>query len=436
MQIHAMQQVFFCFSRLLKIADLSKEEGVVFPSIERAQWSRKVGDALYHLGKYRKAEEYLFMALNILSLDCRSVVQMEKGDSRVYHDNNQDSFPSETKKGCFSCLFKPKSDNFFAVPNTHASSANPKMSSLHEQSFPKQYESCHQSYEDVVRTPPRPSRLGSLHGATPIRSVHRLNTFKGLRQVILHGNAVAQDLLKKEAESNHNNSSTGHLSVRLINRFTKTSSQTSITDESHEGSCHSDMGCIPTHEQQRLLDFRASAQEVLLEASHIYELLGLLNENRRDNAALERRLNALTLAKTAVVPDSKSLPVELARAYAHCASFFAGMKSGSKWHQLAKQYNNHAMKLLELSEFDQEVPLDSYSHDKNSETSAIMNLRCGEYQAFVGNFQAADVRRVLLLLYSLYSQVHIFHALRNILICIGFKTNTHMYRHKDEHIHI
>lgn len=77
-QIHGMEQVYLCFSRLLKIAGDGADD------LERAEWSRKVGEALCILERTEEAEQYLFDALKTLRLDCRDAARMNDDETGLF----------------------------------------------------------------------------------------------------------------------------------------------------------------------------------------------------------------------------------------------------------------------------------------------------------------------------------------------------------------
>ena len=87
LDLHGMQQVLICFSRLI---DLDKRYPVVtvhIPLVRKVGWNRKIGEALFHMGKPKEAQSFFCDALVMANL------RPEEIDS--------------SSAGCFSILRKP-----------------------------------------------------------------------------------------------------------------------------------------------------------------------------------------------------------------------------------------------------------------------------------------------------------------------------------------
>jgi len=73
LDVHGMQQVLICFSRLLHLDATDPETTKHIPLYRKVGWSRKVGEALLHLGKPADAEDYFHAALEQIDLRSRTL---------------------------------------------------------------------------------------------------------------------------------------------------------------------------------------------------------------------------------------------------------------------------------------------------------------------------------------------------------------------------
>jgi len=148
---------------------------------------------------------------------------------------------------------------------------------------------------------------------------------------------------------------------------------------------------------------KEAAVDVLLEASRIYCLMAEMNKDRGSDEALERHLNAVRTAQAAALfppsDDPRLASVSqrctdaLARSYAPAAVFFAGMHPETKWQRWAKDFGTLAGK-IQRGGNQAETP----GEFQDTDTPVLLNMRCGEYAAFQGDFE----RAIELLRYALW----------------------------------
>jgi hypothetical protein len=303
------QRMLECFQRLLEI---DPEDAT---DLQRAVWSRRIGEAQIVLGRLDKAEvgfarprcalltgiaaqDALYNSLEILGLDCRDA-EGEEGREESY-------------------LVSACTCGLMGGPA--------RKSSYHEDPAPQELED-----DDSSASTPT--------GRIP----HRMRCVQPRLTAPAHPASWARAHRRRLSVVEPR----GPLRPRLVK------------------SLPAFMALRRTVSERRVsMEAREEAVDVLLEASRVCSLLGEINKDRASSEALERRWNAVLLAEAAALLPAhhdvdgdvsrvfQRVSDELARcawwrccrsdkaprSYARAAVFFAGMHPSTKWRSLAPQY--------------------------------------------------------------------------------------------------
>jgi hypothetical protein len=345
-QSHATQQIYQCYSRLMKLAIGEEVRDLV-----RAQWSRKVGEALFHMERTIQAEESLHKALEILRLDCRDAPAMSGTQAGFFPKQHgaMDCFSGGATGAATNGLYQETEESVVlrSRPSSLTRFIRRKLfnTPLDEDEFAEEFEKFIQKTEFDDEAGHGIGGAGSTLSASSMSTVFTSRKTQSPPTMMAIGQA-AQSPLGASLSPNGTDAGVGvPLQPQGSGGFETTSPRESAmstvkkASSLRQASAGGSNRTIARPTRQRTMSMvepqsplrprlllempsfrtlrdavmngteteRNDAVNMLLEAALVYDLLGRMLRDRRSSVALERRLNAIILAEAAAMSFADQL---------------------------------------------------------------------------------------------------------------------------------
>mmetsp|Transcript_8789 Transcript_8789/g.16399 ORF Transcript_8789/g.16399 Transcript_8789/m.16399 type:complete len:2007 (+) Transcript_8789:453-6473(+) len=390
LEIHSMQQVWVCFTRLLVMHEQSKTNTT---SIwKRASWYRKVGESLMYFGRPEAAEGYLQRALDLLGLNVTD----------TYYKKN-DGGEEEGLETRLSKLHKRSQKSMSADLLKEDSDVQPGLAEADSAGHDDEWDDVSLSTKQVPVV-----KLNTQSNATALsRAIHNRGVYQS--------KFVRNPTMRRVHSSDKRDIADRHLSrgeggnKKWYKRLFMWKGK---DGESRVQKSQETMKKVEeTKKFREIEEDLGSNVETFLEASRIYELLGSLVLNQVSELGLERRLNSITLASAAyscslrrpvreerngdsstnlknvvldlddhkdevrIVSPQDASRDQLAACFSSAALFYAGLSS--EWSK--EEANKYMEKTVEI-----------FSQIRSSGVKGKASLCLGEYFLLLGEFEQSE----------------------------------------------